>query len=263
MRLTFLGTGNAAGVPVYGCHCPACERARVEPEYRRGPCSALLETGEQRILIDAGLTDLTERFPPDSLSRILLTHYHPDHVQGLFHLRWGIDTRIPVFGPDDSEGCADLYKYRGILDYAPPVKALVDIQCGAGKITPVALNHSVPTLGYCFEIGGCKLAYLTDTVGLPDESFDFLQAWHADLVVMDCTHPPSRELPYNHNDLNLALQIHEDLAPRQTWLTHIGHGMDRWLMEHAQSLPDNVHAAHDGVVLDSHSRLAPAREPKD
>jgi ribonuclease BN (tRNA processing enzyme) len=32
---------------------------------------------------------------------VLLTHYHLDHVQGLFPLRWGVGAPIPVYGPPD------------------------------------------------------------------------------------------------------------------------------------------------------------------
>ena len=68
MRLTLLGSGDARQVPVYNCSCPACDAARVYPARRRGPCCALIECGAQRWLIDSGLTDLTERFAPHSLS---------------------------------------------------------------------------------------------------------------------------------------------------------------------------------------------------
>jgi len=56
MRLTLPGTGDARQVPVYNCSCPACDSARVYPARRRGPCSALIECGTQRWLIDSGLT---------------------------------------------------------------------------------------------------------------------------------------------------------------------------------------------------------------
>ena len=90
MRINFLGTGAAGGVPLFGCTCVACERARLDPVFVRRPCSALIESGNTRILLDAGLTDLHERFNPGELDAIVLTHFHPDHVQGLFHLRWGV-----------------------------------------------------------------------------------------------------------------------------------------------------------------------------
>ncbi|MHA5867786.1 MBL fold metallo-hydrolase, partial [Pseudomonas aeruginosa] len=96
MRLTLLGTGDARQVPVYGCDCPACRNARADAGLRRRPCSALLECAGQRWLIDSGLVDLCERFPPHSLDGILQTHYHADHAQGLLHLRWGQGLVIPV-----------------------------------------------------------------------------------------------------------------------------------------------------------------------
>ncbi len=96
-------------------------RLRVRPRAAgntRRPCSALIESGGTRVLIDAGLIDLHERFAPGSLSAIVLTHFHPDHVQGLFHLRWGKVHRFPCHAPPDSEGCADLYKIPGLLDFS-------------------------------------------------------------------------------------------------------------------------------------------------
>jgi len=78
----------------------------------------LLECGAARWLLDAGLTDLAERFVPGSLSGVIQTHHHADHVQGLLQLRWGQGMRIPVLGPDDPRGFADLYKNPGILDYS-------------------------------------------------------------------------------------------------------------------------------------------------
>ena len=31
MNLTFLGTGGVQAVPLFGCDCRACERARQQP----------------------------------------------------------------------------------------------------------------------------------------------------------------------------------------------------------------------------------------
>jgi len=167
MRLTFLGTGAAGGVPLYGCDCPACERARHDSRYVRRPCSALLESGDTRILLDADLTNLRERYPPGTLSAIVLTHYHPDHVQGLFHLRWGAGDAIPVMGPPDSAGCADLYRNPGLLRFQD-LRKFEPLNIGPLRLTPLALIHSKPTFGYAIEApGGERFAYLTDTAELP------------------------------------------------------------------------------------------------
>lgn len=252
MRLTFLGTGAAGGVPRYGCDCPACERARADSRYVRRPCSALLESGETRILIDAGLMDLHERFPPGTLTAIVLTHYHPDHVQGLFHLRWGVGDAIPVMGPPDSAGCADLHRNPGLLQFQP-LRKFEPIDIGPFRLTPLPLIHSKPTFGYAIEsVGGARLAYLTDTLSLPPRTKDFLKAWGGFDLVLDCTYPPTCE-PTNHNDWLAALESVEATAPRQTWLTHVGHEHDAWRLAELTALPPAVTYAFDGVSVDIRS----------
>ncbi len=253
MKLRFLGTGDARQMPVYGCTCKSCYRARVDKTKRRGPCSLLLETDEVSLLIDAGQPDLAERFPPDTLSAILLTHYHMDHVAGLFHLRWGVNTSIPVMGPHDEAGCDDLYKHSGILDFKPPLVPFSMVSFGSINITAIPLNHSKPCLGYCIERYGRKFAYLTDTIGLPEESSDFLAEWGADVLILDCTHPPSSEndVPQkvlNHNDWNAAQMVIQQVKPSHTWLTHISHEMDEWLL--SNRLPLGVSVAYDDAVIE-------------
>ncbi|NWB31842.1 phosphonate metabolism protein PhnP [Pseudomonas gingeri] len=249
MRLTLLGTGDARQVPVYGCDCRACTAARRQPALRRLPCSALVECGDQRWLIDSGLPDLTERFPPRSFSGILQTHYHADHAQGLLHLRWGQGLVIPVHGPADPEGLSDLYKHPGILDFSQPFAAFETRQWGALSVTALPLVHSKPTLGYLLEGAGRRVAYLTDTVGLPAETEAFLLRQPLDLLVLDCSMPPQPQAPRNHNDLNLALATIAALKPLQAVLTHVGHTLDAWLLDHAGTLPASVLVARDGMTL--------------
>lgn len=249
MRVTFLGTGDAGGVPLYGCDCPACTRARAVVDFRRRPCTALVEAGETRILIDAGLTDLTERFPPGSLSAIVLTHFHPDHVQGLFHLRWGIGKRIPVYGPQDSEACADLYRNHGLLEFRRLSK-FEPVRIGDLTLTPLPLIHSKVTFGYAIEdTAGRRFAYLTDTVGLPPQTEAFLANWRPETLALDCTHPPQSEAPRNHNDLTRALAIAKMLGQASVWLTHIGHELDAWLKDNGHALPPRVFVARDGEFI--------------
>ena len=251
MRLSLLGTGDARQLPVYNCSCAACASARVYPQRRRGPCCALLEAGSERWLIDSGLTDLCERFPPHSLSGILQTHYHADHVQGLLQLRWGQGLVIPVHGPDDPEGFADLYKHPGILDFSQPFRAFEQRQLAGVRVSALPLTHSKPTLGYLFEGEGRRLAYLTDTLGVPADSEAYLlAAGRLDVLVLDCSTAPQAQAPRNHSDLTRALQVIERLQPREAVLTHIGHNFDAWLLEHPEALPDGVSLAFDGRVFD-------------
>lgn len=246
MRLTLLGTGGPTAAPVYGCPCPACRRAQGSPHYRRLPASALLQTKSLSILIDAGLTDLEERFPPGTLDAIFLTHFHVDHVQGLFPLRWGVAEKLSVFCPNDPEGCADLYKNPGLLRFEKSCEPYKTIIVGDLKITPLPLIHSKVTWGYLFTHERHDIAYLTDTKGLPDKTMEYLRGQHIDLLVLDCSTPPHITVP-NHNNIDEALSIHHQIAPAKTVMTHITHQLDLWLMETEHQLPETFHVGLDNV----------------
>lgn len=250
MRLTFLGTGAAGGVPLYGCLCPACERAIREPRHRRLPCSMLVQDRDDQVLIDAGLTDLHERFAPGSLVAIALTHFHADHVQGLFHMRWGRGERLPVVCPPDPVGCADLYKHPGLFEFRP-VQPFVPIALGGLEFTPIPLEHSKPTFGYAIEDQrGNRFVYLTDTVGLPAGSLTFLKQWRPKALAIDCSFPTAAEPPRGHNDLSTALASIAEIRPQHAWLTHLGHDLDAWFIKAGLALPPGVYCAYDGLILE-------------
>ncbi|WP_414499467.1 phosphonate metabolism protein PhnP [Zymobacter sp. IVIA_12111.31 C1] len=223
-----------------------CHRAQLESRWRRHSCCAALYSPEGILLIDAGLPSLAPWLSMYTQRCILLTHYHMDHVQGLFPLRWGVGKPIPVYGPPDPAGCDDLFKHPGMLDFKPPLTAFQPLHLNRLRIPPVPLNHSRPTLGYLIETSECRIAYLTDTVGLPDETLQFLeQQGTLDRLIIDCTEPPAAVMPRNHNDLTSALHIHVRLRPQETYLTHIGHALDVYLQTHV--LPQGVQVARDGM----------------
>lgn len=249
LKFTFLGTGSSSQIPVYNCDCLACQRARKDTQFVRRPSSAVIENASGKWLIDSGLTDLTQRFSANELKGILQTHYHADHAQGLLQLRWGVNARIPVYGPVDEVGFADLYKHPGILDFQPGF-APFDIQTFEGfSVMALPLQHSRPTLGYLISTpNGENLAYLTDTCGLADEVMQFLSALPLRYVVLDCSYPPL-ECPKQHNDLTTALDILEQLAPEQGFLTHIDHKVDTYILQNPHILPTNTMLAKDGLSV--------------
>jgi phosphoribosyl 1,2-cyclic phosphate phosphodiesterase len=248
MEFQFLGTGSASQVPCYGCSCTACVRAKGFSKYRRGPCSVKIKTEKGMILIDAGLPNLAELFQPDELNTILLTHYHMDHVQGLFHLRWGKNCTITVIGPDDSKGCDDLFKHPGILNFLPSPELFKEFTSNGLTITALPLNHSKLCNGYYINDDTHCVAYLTDTLGLPQRTEDFLKTVKPKILVLDCSHPPTIK-PRNHNSLTEALEIIKKLEPEKAYLTHIGHELDSFLLDNNYQLPTSVFIARDNQVI--------------
>ena len=256
MEFRFSGTGDSAQVPCFGCDCAACNRARVFTNLKRGPCSAEVHIDGKRYLLDAGRMDLAHSCELERPTAILITHYHADHVQGLFHLRWGCGERIPVYGPKDPQGCADLYRNPGILDFQSGLKPFKPLKLDSLTVTPVPLNHSKPTLGYCLDDGGTRLAYLTDTLGLPPETERFLRSWEPDVVILDSSHPAAFTTPRNHNTITQALDIIARLNPPRAYLTHISHELDAECLAVPPPLPPKVRIAQDGETLEDWDRLS-------
>jgi phosphoribosyl 1,2-cyclic phosphate phosphodiesterase len=206
-----------------------------------------LSTDEQQFLLDAGQLDLGERFPSGTLDGILLTHFHPDHVQGLFHLRWGIGKTLPVYTPPDSEGCLDLYKHSGILDFIPQRK-FESFNLAGMEVTPVPLLHSRPTFGYLFQKAGESIAYLTDTKGLSPGTATFLADRSLDLMVIDCSYVPGSE-EVGHNNFDDVVLIDKLVRPKHIILTHVGHELDIWLMENHERLPSYMTVGKDDMTV--------------
>lgn len=247
LKITLTGTGGAQLVPAWGCRCAACQRARLQPEYRRRPCSAVVKFNDAVTLLDAGMTDLMDRWQPGEFRQILLTHYHMDHTQGLFTLRWGVGGKIPVYGPPDNAGCDDLFKHPGVLDFSRTVEPFVVFDLQGLQVTPLPLIHSKLTFGYLLESAHSRLAWLSDTAGLSEKTLKFLQANRPDVIVIDCSHEPRPQTPENHCDLNTVIALNEQLRCPRVVLTHISHQFDVWMMRNP--LPPGFEAGYDGLEI--------------
>ncbi len=87
MKITMLGTGTSQGVPVIACDCSVC--SSNDPKDKRLRCSVLLSMNGENYCIDSG-PDFRQQMLRENvktLSGILFTHEHKDHVAGLDDVR--------------------------------------------------------------------------------------------------------------------------------------------------------------------------------
>ena len=248
MYIKLTGTGNAPQIPVYGCHCTSCARARVDENYRRRPASAEIHTSIGQFLLDAGRTDLADWVDPDTLQGVILTHYHMDHVAGLFHLRWGVVSPIPVYGPPDANGCDDLREHPGCLDFAHELEPYQDkTLCQELTITPLPIKHSKMTFGYILKGRREAVVYLSDCDGIGPESQAKIRAAKPKAIIVDCSFPPG--MGRNHLSLDRATPLLTELDPQWLYLTHIGHDLENFLITNPLPEDGRIHIARDGMTL--------------
>jgi phosphoribosyl 1,2-cyclic phosphate phosphodiesterase len=251
LRLTVLGSGDASGMPRPDCQDPACAcaRARIGAAPGRGNSAALIEAGGIRLAIDTG----AGRQP---CAALLLTHYHTDHAgrAGAFA---DPGAPLPCFGPDDglSEPPAPMERFPAPslpgLAFTP-VRPFATVAIGPLRCTALPLNHPIPVHGWVIEHAGRRLAWLTDSYGIPARSLEWLAAHPCDLLALDTTFAPGvqRAPLKGHGDLPVSLAALAASGAARGLLIHVGHGCQTWLDRHPDALPDRVELGRDGLVID-------------
>lgn len=253
VRMEFLGTGTSQGVPVVACACAVCTSG--DPKDLRLRSSVRITLGEHELLIDAGpdLRQQALRSGMHRLDAVLLTHEHMDHVAGIDELRafnYSQKRAMDVFGQARAlEAVQRTFHYAFAKDKYPGVPELelhpVHLEPFAvhgHPITPVEVMHDrLPVLGFRIQ----DVAYITDAKTIAHSERAKLR--DLDVLVINAL----RMSPH-HSHLNLeeALAVVADLAPRRAYLTHISHLLGKHADVNAV-LPPGVELAYDGLVVSS------------
>ncbi|MEN3165995.1 MBL fold metallo-hydrolase [Gluconobacter sp. OJB] len=262
MKVTVLGCGGSAGVPMIGGEegpqtgiWGACDPA--EPRNRRTRSSIVIEgEGGFRLLVDSG-PDFRDQMLNCGLSHVhavLYTHPHSDHIGGLDELRAinrVIGTPLPLLATED---VLEELRLRYAYAFAPwkgpdfyrPVFDERLVQAGETVSFP-GLNAQIfeQRHGRITSLGvRCgNFAYSTDVETLSDEALSLLegvQTWVVDCFQYD-PHPA-------HAWLERVLDWRERLGVKHVILTHMGPDMDYQTL--CRMLPEDVEPAYDGMVLE-------------
>ena len=86
MLVYFIGTGGSEGIPAHLCTCSTCNEARNFSFAQRRPSTlAIITEDKKAVLFDVG-TDIRDLLNVP-LEAVFLTHWHHDHIYGLYKLR--------------------------------------------------------------------------------------------------------------------------------------------------------------------------------
>jgi phosphoribosyl 1,2-cyclic phosphate phosphodiesterase len=261
MRVTVLGCGGSAGVPMIGGHDGRGDWGECDPcdsRNRRSRSSIVIESdGGQRLLVDTG-PDLRAQLLACGIGRInaiLFTHAHADHVCGIDEVRVlnriaGRPLQAYAFGETLDE-LRQRFEFA-FLPWTPPEfyrPALEAFEVVPGDALDVCgleltifeqAHGRIRSIG--LRVGG--FAYSTDMVALDDRAQHTLAGVDTWLVDAFQRSPHS-----SHAHLDKVIDWARALCIRRTILTHMGPDMDwSWLL---RNLPPGVEPAYDGLVLET------------
>ena len=254
-KMVLLGTGTSVGVPMIGCGCAVCRSDNLRN--RRTRCSAVLGLPGVNLLIDT-TPDVREQLLRERIGivhAVLYTHEHADHVFGLDDLRmmqFYLGGPVPLYCEPRVED-----RIRKSFDYAFTSQAhshpgavpqlafrrigLEPFEILGCKVVPLRLKH-----GKRFEVLGFRfgnVAYCTDANAIPAESMERLAG--LDVLVLDALRPRGHA---THFSLEEAVEVARQLAPRQTYFTHMSHELEHDATNAA--LPGGMALAYDGLRID-------------
>ena len=252
MKVTFLGTGTSQGIPVIACDCKVC--TSENPKDNRLRTSILIEENNQTIVIDTG-PDFRQQMLRENVQKldaIVFTHEHKDHVAGMDDIRafnYKFKKDMDIYCTAEVEEALirefpyvfSAYKYPGVPEIkVHNIKNEPFIINGVELMPIEGLHYKLPVFGYRIK----NFVYLTDVSFVSEREKEKMKG--AEGIVLDAL----RKTPHiSHFTMEQAVELLEELKPKQGYLIHISHLMGKH-NEVVKELPNFIKPAHDGLILE-------------
>ncbi len=267
MQIRLLGTGASDGIPAFFLDSEVSDYARKHGGKDIRSRAAALIDGTLKIDLgpDTFMQCVQQGLDPQDWSALLFTHSHEDHC-AVSELQYGL---IPFTSREFLEYpiyCNATIRAM-IRDRYPqwPLE-IVETQSylcfdhGEYSITPIAANHKEDedSQNLIFQREGKTLIYATDTGIWPERTWQFLERFPTDLLVIECTdgfHPSGY---HGHLAIDSCVEVVNRLRQQGTLsessrvvTTHHAHTGGA---NHAQLIealaPHGMEPGYDGMVID-------------
>ena len=271
MKLMFLGTAAAEGIPALWCECDLCKKAwTTGGKDIRHRTAYLLDDDT---VIDLGpdfyAQSLSYRIDTSRISRVILTHPHMDHLsakefsfrqKGFSVVSKNLDFVASV------EAIVHLLKETGAesaaLSYTPCRLVPGEwVKSGDVEVMGVPARHA-PGLGAMILAicrGGKTLLIAHDTGYLTEESWQMLKGIEMSAIVLESTCGIKyAEVQSGHLGVNATIRFRDRLAElgcitpsTQQYVTHFSHnGLSTHEALEEFFLPKGIKVAFDGLTVD-------------
>ena len=202
MKIQFLGTAAAEGVPAFFCNCPVCREA-----FEKGGRQARSRSGaliDGVLKLDFGPDTyhhiLAHHLDTENWKSVLITHSHEDHFvpSEILYRREGFaqvaedSEPLTVYGNQAVVDQVEAHRTSGTPTNRVAAKRLALFtpeQIQGYTVTPMLAQH-IPNeecFFYLIEKDGKRILYAHDTGFFPEENFRYLAGKRLDLVSLDCT----------------------------------------------------------------------------
>lgn len=223
------------------------------PSHHQGTTGYLLESGDFKLLLDAGshtLMELSKHIDPLDLDAVILSHYHHDHIAdlGVLQYMWQLSSRrnpnriLPIYGHGN-----DAFHFNDLT--MPMVSAGHDylkvkqLNLGPFSVTFMKTIHPVECYAMRFvENSTGKVFVFTGDSGYMDSFIEFTK--DADLFLADTYLFNGSENHHAHFTAKESGQIAQKANVKKLVLTHLPEEGD-WQLLKAQA----QQAAGENVVV--------------
>lgn len=251
MKVTFLGTGTSQGVPLIACDCRVC--TSTDERDKRLRSSILIQKKGKNLVIDSG-PDFRQQMLRCGINRLdalLFTHAHKDHLAGMDDIRgfnFKMKSPVQIYCDERVERqmrtefhyIFSAEKYPGVPDVNLHRITNELFSVDGIDILPIeVLHYKLPVLGFRFD----DFVYITDANFISKDEKKKMMG--CDTLVINALR---REPHISHFTLSEAIELIEEIKPRQAYLTHISHQLGL-TTELEKELPPHIALAYDGLQL--------------